>query len=111
MSTITAPRPRTPRLRLQTQPLLKALLIASLAVPALIFALHAWLSYVDTFRDAELRARHISGILQEHATKVFETIGLALRQTDQRLKGVDWTTIRTSRELWEELRKFQSSNE
>src|SRR5262249_31708745 len=34
-----------------------------------------------------------------------------LRQTDQRLKGVDWPTIRTSRALWEELRQLQSTNE
>jgi len=50
-------------------------------------------------------------MLQEHATKVFETIELALRQTDQRLKGLDWQTIRTSHALWEELARFESSNE
>lgn len=111
MTTVTASMPRNPRLRVYTPQLLKALLVASLAVPALIFAVHAWLSYVDVFRDAELRARHISSILQEHATKVFETIGLALRQTEQRLKGLDADTIRTSRPLWEELQKLQSANE
>jgi signal transduction histidine kinase/CheY-like chemotaxis protein len=99
------------RFRFEIQQLLKALLLASIVVPALVFMLYAGFSYADAFHDAEVRARHLSALLQEHALKVFETVGLALRETDQRLKGVEWETIRTSRNLWEELRKVQMSSE
>jgi two-component system NtrC family sensor kinase len=105
-----SPKPSFPP-RLDAERLLRALRFASLAAPVLVFAIVARISYLNAFADAELRARHLSAMLQEHAQKVFETVGLALRQVDQRLKGVDWDTIRRSRALWEELGSLQRSSE
>jgi two-component system NtrC family sensor kinase len=102
---------RISTLQFGTQRLLKALLAASIAGPLVAFAIYAAFSYVDAFHDAEVRARHLSSMLQEHALKVFETVGHALRETDQRLKGVDWQTIRTSRALWDDIKKVQASSE
>ena len=93
------------------QQLLKVLLISSLAAPALVLAIYGVLSYSDTFHQAELRAEHLSRLLQEHALKVFETVGLVLQETDQRLRSIDADTIRSSRALWEELRELERASE
>jgi two-component system NtrC family sensor kinase len=73
----------------------------------LVFALIAWESYRDVFRTAESRGAHIAGLLEEHALKTLETVALVLKHADQRLKGVSWETIRTSRELWAELKAIK----
>ena len=93
------------------QPLLKVVLISSLATPALVLAIYGALSYPDTFHQAELRAEHLSRLLQEHALKVFETVELVLQETDQRLRSIDADTIRSSRALWEELRELERASE
>ena len=111
MSVRASPTLRTPRWQLQSQQVLKALLLLSVVAPALVFILYAGLTHSQVYKDAEIRARHISSILQEHALKVFETVDLALRLTNERLRDVDWETIRSSRALWEELRNFQTSKE
>jgi two-component system NtrC family sensor kinase len=78
--------------------------LASILLPVLVFALVAWESYRDGFRAAESRGAHIAGLLEEHALKTLETVALVLKQTDLRLKGVDWDTMRSSRELWTEIK-------
>jgi two-component sensor histidine kinase len=88
------------------KPLL-ALLLASLLIPLLIFAVVAWQGYHAAFRAAELRGQQIANLLDEHAHSTFKTIELALRHADERLKDADWDTIRTSREIWSELKAFQ----
>jgi len=100
---------RAPRFR-PTAPL-KALLVASIAVPALVFAAAAWQSYKNAFRLADDRARHISSMLEEHALKTLEAMTMVLRVADQRLRGVDDQTIATSRALWQEIRGLQQLSE
>jgi signal transduction histidine kinase/ActR/RegA family two-component response regulator len=91
--------------------LLRALLVASLLGPMLVLALAGWQQYRVLFDLAEERSRYISSVLEEHALKSLETIALALRATDARLKGIDWDTMRTSRPLWEEIRNLQQSSD
>src|SRR4051812_44253125 len=93
------------------QQLLKVLLVCSLAAPAAVFMIYGGFSYFDSFHQAELRAGHLSRLLQEHALKVFETVGLVLQETDQRLRGVNADTVRSSRSLWEELKELEASSE
>jgi len=89
----------------------KVLLFASILVPAAVFALAAWRSYIDAFRDAGERARYISYMLEEHALKTLDSMTLVLRTTDRHLRGVDWETIRTSRSLWTQVRDLQQLTE
>jgi two-component sensor histidine kinase len=86
---------------------LVALLIASALIPAFIFAAVAWQSHRDAFDEAAQRGRQIAALLEEHAHSTFTTIELALRHADERMKDMEWATIRTSSALWTELRTFQ----
>jgi two-component system NtrC family sensor kinase len=84
-----------------------ALLAASVAIPLLIFAAVAWEGYRAAFDAAGNRGHQIASLLEEHAHSTLKAIELALRHTDERLKGIDWETIRKSREIWQELKTFQ----
>jgi two-component system, NtrC family, sensor kinase len=91
--------------------LLRVLLVASIAAPLILFPLFAWFSYSRLIEAAEERGQHLTALLEEHAIKVFETMELVGRQVDQRLKGLDWKTISTSKALWDEFKKLQTSVE
>jgi signal transduction histidine kinase/CheY-like chemotaxis protein len=88
---------------------LKALALVAVLAPALVFCAYALVSYDAAFRTAEARAAHIASILQEHAQRVFETVVLALYNTDQTIAGVDNDTLRTSRADWEAVHKIQAT--
>jgi two-component system NtrC family sensor kinase len=90
---------------------IKLLIAASLFAPALIFGLVAWQTYRDEFRSAEATAQHVSSLVEEHALKTFETIALALKFTDQRIKGLSWDEIAHSEALWNELNEVQHTLE
>src|SRR5262245_11555273 len=91
--------------------LIRALLVASVAVPIVAFGLFAWHSHNESLRAAEERAQRLASVVQEHTLKVFETIGLVLHTADQRLRGVSWDQIANSRPLWDELKKLEHSSE
>src|SRR5215510_11778646 len=91
--------------------LIRALLVASVAVPIVAFGLFAWHSYNQSIRGAEERAQRLASVVQEHTLKVFETIGLVLHTADQRLRGATWEQIATSRDLWDDLKKLEQSSE
>ena len=91
--------------------LIRAMLVASLVVPLVVFGLFAWHSYNETVRSAQDRAQRFASVVQEHTLKVFETIGLVLQATDQKIKGVSAETLSTSKELWEDVRKLEQSSE
>jgi two-component system NtrC family sensor kinase len=88
---------------------LRALAWASIIAPGALFGAYALVSYGAAFRSAESRAAHLSSILQEHAQRTFEAVGLALANADHRLAGLDDETIRTSRSLWQEVRRIQAT--
>ena len=66
-----------------------ALLAASVAIPLLIFAAVAWEGYRAAFDAADNRGHQIASLLEEHAHSTLKAIELALRHTDERLKGID----------------------
>jgi Histidine kinase sensor domain len=99
---------RSPRLLLK---LIHAMLVASVLVPVGAFGLFAWHSYHQTVHNAEDRAQRFATIVQEHTLTVFEIIRLVLGMADERLKGVSWDKISTSKEIWDELRKLEQSSE
>src|SRR5215208_218687 len=90
---------------------LRLLLVASVALPALLFTFFAWHSYKTAIQTAHDRADRLSAIVREHALKVFETIALTLENVDHRLQTATWDEIGTSRELWEQLRSMQGRSE
>jgi two-component system, NtrC family, sensor kinase len=91
--------------------LLRVLLVTSIAGPLILFPLFAWFSYSRLTEAAEARARHLTALLEEHDLKVFEAMELVGMQAEQRLKGVDWETISTSKAIWDEIKKLQTSVE
>src|SRR5215203_3989517 len=91
--------------------LIRAMLVASVLVPAAVFGLFAWQSYYQAIHNAEDRAQRFATVVQEHTLKVVETIRLVLRAADERLQGVSWEKINTSKELWEELHKLQQTSD
>ena len=92
-------------------PFLKLLLVASIVAPAALFAFFAWNSYQTAMQTAHERADRFAAIVREHALKVFETISLTLENVDQRLQGVTWQEIQTSRPVWEQLREIEKRSD
>jgi two-component system NtrC family sensor kinase len=90
---------------------IRAMLVASLVVPAAVLALFAWDSHHRAVRAAQDRGQRLAAIVQEHSLKVFETIDLVARAADRRLAGASWNDIATSRAIWDDLRKLQQSAE
>ena len=90
---------------------LRWLLLASLVGPAILLGFFAWHTYHEALRSAADRADRYAAIVEEHALKVFETIGLTLENVDRRLEGLSPAEIANSKELWEELRRFQERSE
>jgi two-component system, NtrC family, sensor kinase len=92
-------------------PLLRLLLLGSLVAPAALFTFFAWHSYTSTVREAHNRAHRFAAIVQEHALKVFETIGLTLQRVDHEIENLTWDEIEHSPAVWEQVRKIQQSSE
>lgn len=92
-------------------PFLRILLVASILAPAALFTYFCWVSYHSAMQTAQDRADRFAAIVREHALKVFETIGLTLESVDRRLQHVPWEDIRSSKPLWEELRRMQERSE
>ena len=90
---------------------LKLLLVASIAVPAALFAFFSWLSYGTAMQTAHDRADRLAAIVREHAHKVFETINLTLENVDHRLQTASWDEIRTSKPLWDQLHKLSERSD
>ncbi len=90
---------------------IRAMLVASLVVPAGVLALFAWHSHKQAVHEAQDRAQRLAAVVEEHSLKVFETIGLVLHAADRRLAGATWDEISTSRPIFDDLKKLQESAE
>lgn len=83
---------------------LRLLVAASLILPALIFALVAWLGYRQQFFESAGRLERTLDVVYEHATKVFETFDLAARYTDEIVNVPDSDIRANERDLSQRLR-------
>jgi two-component system NtrC family sensor kinase len=90
---------------------IRAMLVASLLVPAGVLALFAWHSHKQSVHEAQDRAQRLAAIVEEHSLKVIETIGLVLHAADRRLAGASWDEISTSKPIYDDLKKLQESAE
>src|SRR5215213_4728612 len=91
--------------------LLRWLLLASLVGPSILLGFFAYHTYHQALRSGADRADRYAAIVEEHALKVFETIGLTLENVDRRLERLSSREVANSKELWEELREIQERSE
>jgi two-component sensor histidine kinase len=90
---------------------LKAAMVLAVVVPVSVFCIAAWQDYEWRIGRAEEHASHLTRLLEEHTSKAFEAIELVVRRADDRIKGLDDETIRSSRTLWDELVALQQVGE
>jgi two-component system NtrC family sensor kinase len=74
--------------------LLKLMMVASLVLPAVLFAFAAWVSYRSVERAADERIDRSLDILHEHALKVLQTVDRSFAEIDEIVRGVSDQDIR-----------------
>jgi two-component system NtrC family sensor kinase len=89
---------------------LKALLVASIGVPLLLFAGAGWLSYNEVHRAAWERLERVADTVREHAIRVFQIHELVLDRIADRTRDMDWPTIRQSLDLHLFLRQIREGS-
>jgi two-component system NtrC family sensor kinase len=70
------------------------MMIASLVLPAVLFAFASWVNYRHTQAVSDERIERSLDILHEHALKVFETVERAIAEVDEILRGLSDQEIR-----------------
>ena len=85
-----------PPVRLRSRAPLYALALASLLLPALIFAVAAWENRRQLERATDDRAGKRAALVAEHALKVFESNEQVLRRVEERVAGLTWDEIAAS---------------
>ncbi|MGH6665012.1 MAG: ATP-binding protein, partial [Pseudolabrys sp.] len=74
--------------------LLKLMMVASLVLPAVLFAFAAWVSYRNFERVNDERIDHSLDILHEHGLKVLQTIERTFAEIDEIVRGMSDDDIR-----------------
>lgn len=69
------------------------LLIASVLVPATVFAAAAAWNHSEVLREERQTIARTTAILHEHTRKVFDTVELVLGRVDDRVRGLGWDQI------------------
>ncbi|MGB8036626.1 MAG: ATP-binding protein [Pseudolabrys sp.] len=62
--------------------LLKTMLVASIVIPVALFSYASWINYQDTIAHADEQLTASLNILSEHASKVFQSVDLAVTSVD-----------------------------
>jgi signal transduction histidine kinase len=88
-----------PRAQGRLTPLLRWLLVASLAVPLLLLAFAAGQNYRLVRIEVQDQAEETAGQMHEHALKVLETYALVLAWIDDRTRDLSWEEISHSEGL------------
>src|SRR5579864_6462535 len=76
--------------------LLKLMMVASVVLPAVLFAFAAWVSYRNFERVSDERIDRSLDILHEHALKVLQTIERTFAETGEIVRGMSDDDIRLS---------------
>jgi two-component system NtrC family sensor kinase len=84
--------------KLRTIELLRFLLVASIAGPAIMLCATGWLSYRAAFADAKREIARTSEVGREHASKVFDSFRLVSGRVQQLMEGLDDKAIKASEE-------------
>lgn len=83
------------------------LLGLSLIIPTALFLLASWENYRVVLKEANTRVEKTVDLLQEHATKVFETHRLVLNLVDERIRFLDWSKEADRSDLYQMLKRVQ----
>src|SRR5262245_35771405 len=87
--------------------LLQLMMIASVVLPALLFAFAAWLNYRHERDLADDRIERSLDILHEHTLKVFQTVERAIAEVDEVVRGMADDDIRRDQpRLHERLKRI-----
>jgi two-component system NtrC family sensor kinase len=76
--------------------LLKLMMVASLVLPAVLFAYASWVSYRDTHAAADERIDRLLDVQQEQALRVFQTIDRTFAEVDEVVRGLSDEQIRAT---------------
>jgi two-component system, NtrC family, sensor kinase len=76
--------------------LLKLMMVASLVLPALLYAYASWVSYRDTHAAADERIERSLDVQQEQALKVFQTTDRTFAEVDEVVRGMSDEQIRAA---------------
>jgi two-component system NtrC family sensor kinase len=76
--------------------LLKLMMVASLVLPALLYAYASWVSYRDTHATADERIDRLLDVQQEQALRVFQTIDRTFAEVDEVVRGMSDEQIRAA---------------
>ncbi len=68
--------------------LLKLMMVASLVLPAALYAYAGWVSWRDIHAEADERIDHSLDVMQEQALKVFETVDRTFAEVDEVVRGM-----------------------
>src|SRR5450759_3225042 len=74
--------------------LLKLMMVASLVLPAVLFAFASWVSYRNFERVSDERIDRSLDILHEHALKVLQTVERTFAEIDEVIRGMSDDDIR-----------------
>jgi len=76
--------------------LLKFMMVASLVLPALLFAFTAWVSYRNIERVTDDRIDRSLDILHEHALKILQTVERSFAEIDEIVRGMSDDEVRAN---------------
>ena len=89
---------------------LKLMLVASVALPFLLFCYAAWVNYHAAFALADERIERAGDIAAEQALRVFQSISVTFDSVEQITRGrTDQTIKLNAAELSERLKQFVSA--
>src|SRR5262245_52193817 len=87
--------------------LLQLMMVASVVLPALLFAFAGWLNYRHEHDLADDRIERSLDILHEHTLKVFQTVERAIAEVDEVIRGMADDDIRRDQpRLHERLKRI-----
>jgi len=73
------------------------MMVASLVLPAVLFAYASWLNYRHEYEIADDRIDRSLDILHEHTLKVFQTVERAIAEVDEIVRDTPDDAIRATR--------------
>ncbi len=76
--------------------LLKLMMVASLVLPAALYAYASWVAYRDTHAAADERIDRLLDVQQEQALRVFQTIDRTFAEVDEVVRGMSDEQIRAA---------------
>jgi two-component system NtrC family sensor kinase len=87
--------------------LLQLMMVASLVLPAVLFAFASWLSYRHEHAVADDRIGRTLDIIHEHALKVFQTGERAIAEVEEVIRGMpDHAIVADQQRLHDRLKKI-----